>query len=143
MLAKAIAIASAIFQNTTDKGGRPYILHCLWVMNNVDQGDEELMTIAVLHDVAEDFPDVYPIDRLFTDGFSVRVVTALSLLCHNKEKMSYDDYIKGIALNPDARKVKLADLRHNTDITRLKGVGKKDFDRMEKYHKAYQYLSRV
>lgn len=143
MLAQAIALASEVFRNTADKGGKPYILHCLRVMNGVDQADEELMAIAVLHDVAEDFPDVYPISRFFTDGFSTRVTTALALLCHNKEKVSYDEYIHAIAHNEDARKVKLADLRDNTDITRLKGIGKKDLDRVEKYHRAYLYLSRV
>lgn len=143
MLAKAIAIASEVFKNTKDKGGKPYILHCLRVMNGIDPNDEELMTIAVLHDVAEDFPDVYPISRFFTDGFSTRVTTALALLCHNKEKASYDEYIHAIVHNEDARRVKLADLQDNTNITRLKGIGKKDLDRMEKYHRAYLYLVRV
>lgn len=141
-LAQAIAFAANVFAEVTDKGGKPYILHCLRVMNNVDQNDEELMTIAVLHDVAEDFPDKWPVSFFCKNGYSGRVIEALSLLTHNKS-VSYDDYIKAIAYNPDATKVKLADLKDNSDITRLKGVGKKDFDRMEKYSKAYLYLSRI
>lgn len=142
MLSKAIAIASKAFINTKDKGGKPYILHCLRVMNTVNQEDEELMSIAILHDVVEDLPEEYPISYLRT-FFSDWVIKALDLLTHDKSHVSYEDYIKQIANNPDARIVKMADLKDNSNITRLKGVGKKDFDRMEKYHKAYLYLARV
>jgi hypothetical protein len=63
-------------------------------------------------------------------------------LTHRKE-IPYDDYIKAISFNADAVKVKLADLKDNSDITRLKGLTKKDFDRMEKYHRSFMYLSKV
>lgn len=139
-LAHAISIAAKAFENKTDKGGKPYILHCLRVMNSVNQTDEELMIIAVLHDLLEDCPELWSMDALRTHGFSERVCQTIFLLTHDK-KVSYDDYIKAIALNEDARKVKLADLKDNSDITRLKGLRKKDFDRMEKYHKAFIYLS--
>lgn len=141
-LAQAIAFAANVFAESTDKGGKPYILHCLRVMNNVDQNDEELMIIAVLHDVAEDFPEKWPVSFFTKNGYSDRVTSALSLLTHNKG-VPYDDYIKAISNNLDATRVKLADLKDNSDITRLKGIGKKDFDRMEKYSKAYLYLSRT
>ena len=62
---------------------------------------------------------------------------ALSLLSHTDKKQSYDDYIKSIARNPIAKAVKLRDLEHNSRITRIKGLRKKDFDRLEKYHRAY------
>lgn len=140
-LAQAIAFASNVFTEVTDKGGKPYILHCLRVMNNVDQNDEDLMIIAVLHDVPEDFPEKWPVSFFAKQGYSDRVISALSLLTHNKY-IPYDDYIKAIAHNRDATRVKMADLKDNSDITRLKGVGKKDFDRMEKYSRAYLYLSR-
>lgn len=143
MLAKAIAIASKVFEETNDKGGQPYILHCLRVMNKMDHKDHELMTIAILHDVPEDFPIAYPMSYFAKEGFSDRVLKALSLLSHDKEKVSYDDYIEAIASNKDAVKVKLADLEDNTNITRLKGIGKKDLDRMEKYHRSFLYLSRI
>lgn len=73
---------------------------------------------------------------------SGRVVRALDLLTH-KKITPYDDYIKAIAFNSDATKVKLSDLKDNSDITRLKGLTKKDFDRMEKYHRSFIYLSKV
>lgn len=138
-LSKAIELASRVFIDKVDKAGKPYILHCLRVMNSVDQNDEELMCIAVLHDVPEDCPDI-KFDDLRAMGFSPRVVDAVRLLTHDKN-FSYDEYIQQVALNQDARKVKLADLRDNSDITRLKGLRKKDFDRMQKYHRAFVYLS--
>ncbi len=139
MLGKAIAIAAKGFENIKDKGGKPYILHCLRVMNNVE-GDDFLKTIAILHDTIED--QVITIEELFKLEFSERVIKALILLTHKKSQ-SYEDYIKTLSHNEDAVKVKLADLRDNSDITRLKGISKKDLDRVEKYHKAYLYLSNI
>jgi GTP diphosphokinase / guanosine-3',5'-bis(diphosphate) 3'-diphosphatase len=137
-LAKAIAIASSAFEDKTDKAGEPYILHCLRVMNSVSQDDHELMSIAALHDVVED-TDI-TLEDLRALGFSLRVLTAVDLLTHRKAD-TYEEYIKKISTNPDAVKVKLADLKDNSNITRLKGLRKKDFDRVEKYHKAFVYLS--
>lgn len=138
MLAKAISITARAFENKKDKGGKPYILHCLRVMNDVDQSDEELMCIAVMHDLKEDCPEIWY--RVMTQ-FSERIKRAIDILTHDPST-PYDDYIKGIALNENARTVKLADLKDNSNITRLKGLRKKDFDRMEKYHRAFIYLSK-
>lgn len=140
-LARAIAIASEAHQGQFDRGGRPYILHCLTVMHKVKSKDfdPELKQIAVLHDLIEDCSDKWSIARLEEEGFSQRVRDALSLLTHQKG-VSYDAYIKGIATNIDAIRVKLADLRHNSDIMRLKGVSDKDTARMVKYHKAWLFL---
>jgi (p)ppGpp synthase/HD superfamily hydrolase len=138
MLAKAIQIASTAHLNQTDKGGKPYILHPLWVMDRVRHLGEDYMIVAVLHDVVEDSKDWSFVD-LSKEGFNQNVMYALSLLTHNPD-ISYDDYIKAIALDPIAKAVKLRDLEHNSKITRLKGLRKKDFDRLEKYHRAYTYL---
>ena len=137
-LGRAIAITTSAFKDKVDKSGKPYILHCLRVMQAVDQNDDELMQIAMMHDLLEDTP--WNPEALLAEGFSNRVIAAVIILTH-KEGMSYDDYIKRISTSEDARAVKLADLKDNSDITRLKGLRKKDFDRMEKYHKAYVYLS--
>jgi len=145
MLGKAIALASEAFKNTKDKGGQPYILHCLRVMDNLHTDDEELKIIAILHDYVEDIYKNNPeagLQALRDIGFSARVVQALDLLTHRKG-VPYDEYIKPIAFNIDATKVKLADLKDNSDITRLKGLSKKDFDRMEKYHRSFIYLSKI
>ena len=137
-LARAISIAAVGFEKVMDKGGQPYILHCLRVMNQMDTQEEKI--VAILHDTVED--GVITSEELIKEGFSQNVIYALILLTHKKET-PYDEYIKAIALNPLATKVKLADLKDNSDITRLKGLTKKDFDRMEKYHRSYVYLSKI
>lgn len=144
MLAKAIALASKVFENRLDKGGQPYILHCIRVMLAVAPNVIR-MQIAILHDVVEDTkddPEPITLADLYKMGFEERVVTAVGILTHDKS-IPYLDYIKPIALNEDALQVKLADLKDNSDITRLKGIGKKELDRIEQYHRAYLYLSRV
>ena len=139
-LAIAISVAAKGFENKTDKAGEPYILHCLRVMNNLHTKDKELQAIAILHDCVED--GVCTVEELVHMKFSQRVIYAVILLTHDK-KDSYEDYIKKIAWDNDARLVKLSDLKDNSNITRLKGLTKKDFDRMEKYHRAYTYLSNI
>ena len=136
-LDNAIAITSALFIGKYDKGGQPYILHCLHVMNSVSQSDHELMSIAVMHDLVEDTATT--INHLRVEGFSDRVLSGVSALTHMPSE-PYDDYIKRVADNPDAKLVKRADLQHNSDIMRMKGLRKKDFDRLEKYHRAFEYL---
>lgn len=139
MLGKAIAIASKAFENTFDKGGRPYILHCIYVMNSVRFLGDLAMICAILHDLIEDCPE-WTFERLREEKFSEEVIVILQLLTHRKET-SYDDYIKAIAVHPIAKEIKKRDLEHNSKITRLKGLRKKDFDRLEKYSRAYMYLS--
>lgn len=135
-LGKAISLASRVFENTLDKGGSPYILHCIEVMNNVGD-DIELQQIAVLHDVIEDTDMTF--NDLSVAGFSDRVIVALKLLTHDRS-ISYDDYIDNLSVNKDAVIVKMADLRHNSDIHRMKGLRKKDFERLAKYHRSYAFL---
>jgi guanosine-3',5'-bis(diphosphate) 3'-pyrophosphohydrolase len=139
-LAIAIALAAEGFKDKVDKAGEPYILHCLRVMNNLHTRDKELQSIAILHDVVED--RVATLHDLRVLKFSERVIEAVMLLTH-PAGMEYQKYIRRLADNEDARLVKLADLRDNSDITRLKGLTKKDMERMEKYHQAYTYLSKV
>lgn len=137
MLGRAIEIAVTAHAGQVDKGGRPYILHPLWVMDKVRHLGDDYMIVAILHDVVED--SSWTIEELIRFGFNQDTMYALSLLTHVKE-VSYDDYIKAISTDPIAKAVKLRDLEHNTKVTRLKGLRKKDFDRLEKYHRAYTYL---
>jgi len=132
-LETAIGIAVSAHEGQYDKGGKPYILHPLHLMNQL-LFDTQLATIAVLHDVIED--SNYTIKYLEDEGFSLRVLFALDLLTHQKEH-SYTEYIYRIAGNYDAIRVKRKDLQHNSDITRLKGITEKDLKRTEKYHKAF------
>ena len=139
-LAKAISITSAAFEDTLDKGGVPYIMHCLHVMNIVGKktdNDPEMMCIAVMHDLVEDTE--YTLTDLESLGFSNRVVNGVAAMTHDPFE-PYDEYIKVIAASPDARVVKMVDLKHNSDIHRMTGLTPKHFARLEKYHKAYAYL---
>lgn len=77
--------------------------------------------------------------KLLKEGFSNEVIVILQLLTHRRDTL-YQDYIKALSVHPIAKAIKLADLEHNTKVSRLKGLKKKDFDRLEKYCIAYQYL---
>ena len=136
MLGEAIVIATHAHAEQMDKGGMPYILHPLHLMNQL-MFDTELATIAVLHDVVEDSKVTFK--DLEEYGFSFRIINALRLLTHSNAD-SYSVYIEKIASNYDAIRVKRKDLEHNSDITRLKGVTQKDLDRMAKYHRAFTFL---
>lgn len=140
-LGKAIEIAVSAHAGQTDKGGQPYILHPLWVMNQVRHLGEDYMIVAILHDVIED--SHITSKDLMAEGFDTEILFALTLL--NFKDVDYDAQIREIASGTRychdlAKAVKLKDLEHNSRITRLKGLRKKDFDRLEKYHRAYTYL---
>lgn len=144
-LAKALSMAAQAFENTLDKGGQPYFLHCLRVMHGCGSEDEDVLCAAVLHDYVEDAPNNEEAERRLVEctSLSRRVLTLVAVLTHDSGMASYDDYIKLISHDRDATKIKLADLVDNSNITRLKGLRKKDLDRIEKYHRAYTYLSGV
>ncbi len=137
LLATAIKVAVEDHDGQFDKGGAPYILHPMHLMNQV-MFDTELAIIAVLHDVFED--SSMDFNYLESLGFSERVLTALDLLTHYSCENYIKVYIKKICSNYDAIRVKRKDLEHNSDITRLKGLSAEDFKRIKKYHKAFQIL---
>ncbi|WPK37678.1 putative metal dependent phosphohydrolase [Escherichia phage AV124] len=139
-LALAIKIAAEGHLNQKDKGGNPYILHPLKVMHYLKTDDFQLMAIAALHDVIED-TDVMAADLVMM-GFSNRVVCAVVLLTKTPNQ-SPEEYFQGIASNYDAVRVKLADLRHNSDVRRLKGLTDKDLLRVRKYHDMYLRLTKM
>lgn len=139
-LARAIQIASNVHHEQFDKGGNPYILHPLYLMQQM-LFDVQLATIAVLHDVIEDSDGKVTIESLQKEGFSHRVCAAVELLTHQEGDDYLEDYVKRICTNFDAIRVKRKDLEHNSNITRLKGVTEKDLKRMEKYHHAFMKLT--
>lgn len=140
MLTKAIKIAATAFEKDYDKGGVPYIMHLLYVMHKVKHLGEVAMICAILHDLIEDkYKQGYDFDFLRREGFSEEVIQILILVTH-LDMESYMNYIKKLSFNPIAKAIKMADLEHNTKVSRLKSLRKKDFDRLEKYCIAYQYL---
>jgi len=145
-LALGIKIASEVHYGQFDRGGKPYILHPMFLMNQL-LFDTQLATIAVMHDVLEDllkgskthaYIDL-TLGGLLDLGFSVRVVEALEKLTHNPED-DYPTYIRKMEDNYDAIRTKRKDIDHNSRATRLKGVSDKDTARIVKYHKAYLLL---
>lgn len=131
-LAKAIKIAAEAHHGQFDKGGRPYILHAIAVMNGVaSEEDDELSAAAVLHDVVEDCGLTC---KYFLDiGFSERTVDTVDRLT-KKVGQTEHDYILGILESYDACKIKISDLNENMNVRRLKKIKEKDLQRVQKYH---------
>ena len=137
LLEKAIEIALKAHQGQMDKAGCEYILHPLRLLTQMETQEEKI--IAVLHDVLED-TDV-TLQQLADIGFGKSILCALELLTRDKEKITYEDYIKKIKTHPVAAKVKIADLEDNMDMTRIKKIQEKDLQRMKKYNWAWHYLT--
>jgi (p)ppGpp synthase/HD superfamily hydrolase len=136
-LDRAILLATSIHNGTLDKGGKPYILHPLHVMNQL-MYDPELAQMGVLHDTVEDGDITF--QSLRDRGYSSRVVAGLVLLTHDPVD-TYDRYITKMVDNYDVIRVKRKDLTHNSSITRLKSlVDAKGLERIAKYQRAYQVL---
>ena len=134
MLDRMLVIVTNAHHGQFDKGGRPYILHPLRVMSFLKEDDEELQCIALGHDVIEDTKVTYK--DLREAGMTERVIDGIRALT-KQPGQTYEEYKEGVFASRDAMRVKLCDLRHNTDIRRLKGVTEKDIARMAKYHTFY------
>ena len=133
---KAMIIAYNAHQNQFDKANIPYIYHPIHI---AEQMDTELECIvALLHDVVED-TDITLND--LEKEFPREVIDLLKILTHDK-KIDYIEYIKKVKTNPIATKIKIADLKHNSDITRLENITTTDLKRIEKYKKALEILGK-
>lgn len=136
LINKAIETAAKAHDGQVDKAGQPYIYHPLRVMLYA-QGDERVKCAAVLHDVMED-SDMTETD-LIKIGFTEDIITALKLLTR-EERQDYFDYVRALKKNSIAKAVKLADLKDNMDMSRIKEPTERDFLRLEKYKKAKALL---
>ncbi|MFR5097378.1 MAG: GTP pyrophosphokinase [Clostridium perfringens] len=136
-LEQAIKLASIKHYGQKDKANKPYLFHLLHVMNNLD--DLNAKIVGVLHDILED-TDITRND-LLNYGFSEEIVIAVEILTKPKNQ-KYMDYIENIKSNTIARKVKLIDLKHNIDLTRLSEISDKDLKRNIKYLEAYKRLNK-
>lgn len=129
---KALRIAYDAHAGQLDKCGAPYIAHPLHVAEQMD--DEASTCVALLHDVVED-SDV-TLDDLARD-FPPEVVEGVRLMTH-EPGVDYLDYVRAIKENSLAKKVKLADLAHNSDETRFAGcsVAPEELDRRRRKYAA-------
>ena len=133
---KAIKLCYEAHAGQVDKSGLPYVHHPLHLAEQMD--DEASTVAALLHDVVEDTH--YTFDDLEQMGFGDDVMAALRLLTHD-ESVPYLDYVRQIAKNPVAKKVKLVDLAHNSDLSRLdREPTEKDLERVRKYQMAREIL---
>ena len=137
MVDLALSIARKAHEGQLDKAGVDYIEHPIYVASQVDT--EEERAVALLHDVIEDSP--VSAEELLQAGLPETVVTAVQVLTKKKEQ-DYQTYLETVKKNPLARVVKLADLKHNSDLSRLSSITEKDKERLKKYKKAIDFLSR-
>ena len=131
----AMRLCFQAHKNQTDKSGIPYVFHPIHLAEQME--DEDTTVVALLHDVVEDTD--YTIDDLAAMGFHERVLDAIRLMTHDDD-VPYMDYVAKIKENAIAKAVKLADLAHNSDITRLDVIDEKAKARVEKYARAIQLL---
>jgi (p)ppGpp synthase/HD superfamily hydrolase len=134
-LEDALMLAAMAHRGQVDKAGQPYILHPIRLMLAMT-GEQERMA-ALLHDVVED-SDV-TLGDLTVAGYPVEVIETVGLLTH-PAGMEYFDYIGRVRENPIARRVKVADLKDNLDLSRIASPSEKDRERMEKYRAALEIL---
>lgn len=132
---KAFGICLVAHAGQVDLAGNPYFEHPVHLAEQM--GEEATTCAALLHDVIE-YTDT-TLDDLARAGMSDEVVEAVELLSH-KRGVPYMEYIEGLADNPIARKVKLADLEHNSDLSRLPEVTERDLKRVEKNKRAIDLL---
>lgn len=132
---KALALCFEAHKEQRDKSGLPYVFHPFHLAEQMD--DERSAVAALLHDVVEDTP--YTFADLTAMGYPREVLDALRLLTHD-DAVPYLEYVAKIKANPIARKVKLADLRHNSDLSRLNHVDSRALARVEQYRQAIKLL---
>jgi len=135
MTKKALKLCFEAHKEQTDKSGIPYVFHPFHLAEQMTT--EETTVVALLHDVVEDSD--YTLEDLVAMGFGKAVCDAIALLTHDVA-VDYMDYVRAIKSNPTARAVKLADLRHNSDLSRLDIIDQRALKRQEKYLKAIALL---
>ena len=134
-LERAIVIAAEAHAGQMDKAGAPYVLHPLRMMLRLSTSDE--MIAAVLHDVVEDCG--VSLEMLRAEGFSEHVIEAIDSVTRRAEE-TYEEFVLRAASNPIGRRVKLADLRDNSDLSRIAHPTARDYERVEKYRRAIETI---
>lgn len=135
-LERAIALAATAHEGQVDKAGAPYILHVLRVMLRVDTPEERMA--AVLHDIVEDCG--WTLDRLRTEGFPESVVSGIDAVTR-RDPETYEEFVLRAKADPVGRRVKLADLQDNSDLSRIANPTERDYARLEKYRVAMAALT--
>ncbi len=127
-------IATKAHKGQVDKAGMPYITHPQTVAGLVGGIDKKI--VAWLHDTVEDTDVTVEYIR---EQFGDEIADAVDSMTHRPEE-TYDEYVDRLSKNPLARQVKLADLTHNMDLSRIVHPTEKDYKRVEKYKRVYEKL---
>ena len=135
MTKKAMDICFEAHKDQKDKSGQPYVFHPFHLAEQMET--EETIIVALLHDVVEDTS--VTLDDLAAEGFPQSVLDAIALMTH-APGVNYMDYVAEIKKNPIAKAVKIADLTHNSTLSRLNEVTPKDLKRVEIYREAKAFL---
>ena len=135
---KAMKLCFEKHKEQKDKTGLPYVFHPFYLATQMD--DEYSTVCALLHDVVED-SDV-SFDDLINDEYPIEIIDALKLLTHNSDD-DYFDYVRKVCTNKLALKVKIADLKHNSDLSRLDVIDEWALKRQEKYKKALKLIKEL
>ena len=133
---KAMKLCYEAHMDQVDKSGMPYVFHPFHVAEQMT--DEATTIVALLHDVVEDTD--YTLEDLAAEGFGEDILEAVALMTH-EDDVPYLDYVAKLKDNPIARAVKLADLAHNSDLSRIGEVDDETKQRLEKYKKAIALLN--
>ncbi|MCQ9121578.1 HD domain-containing protein [Rodentibacter pneumotropicus] len=133
---QARLLAEQLHANQLDKAGKPYIHHLSFVADLLNGQADEIIATAWLHDSVEDTS--ISLCEIQT-RFGKRIAEAVNAITKRKNE-PYDHYLSRVKANSIARQVKLADLSHNMDLSRLAVVTRKDKERIAKYQKATQFL---
>lgn len=132
---KALKIAFRAHEGQLDRSGLPYILHPVHVAEQMKT--EDTCVVAILHDVIEDTS--VTMEDLQKEGFTETQLEGVRLMTH-LPGTDYFAYVQNLKDNPVARAVKIADLQHNSDPTRLIKITPEDRARLRKYQKALEIL---
>lgn len=133
---KAYQIARAAHKGQVDKGGNDYIKHPIAVASLVKTEDEKI--VALLHDVVEDTP--VSLQNLREKGFAESIIEAVDCITKRNGE-TLESYLNRVKSNRISTVVKIADLTHNSDITRIPNPKQKDYDRLERYKQELAFLS--
>ena len=140
LLERALEIALREHRRQKDKAGAPYILHPIRLMMRLSDDTERI--VALLHDVVEDGGLTF--NDLRDRGFPERVLGPLRLVTKLPEEHGSDEgyaaFITRLQADPVARRVKMADLQDNMDLTRFRQPTDQDRLRAAKYERAYKQL---
>lgn len=134
-LEHAIALAAKAHEGQVDKAGQPYVLHPLRMMLRLTTPEERIT--AVLHDVVEDCG--VTLEQLRAEGFSEAVIDAVAAVTRQPDE-TYEAFVLRAAANPIGRRVKLADLADNSDLSRIANPTERDRKRLEKYKRAIKTI---